>query len=212
MNIAVIGAGNVGGTVGRRWAELGHEVIFGLRNPQSEKAQQLLQAIGGNVQAATIAEAVAAAPVVVLTTPWDGTQDAIMAAGDLMGKIVIDCTNPLQAGGLANGLAIGHTTSAGEQVAAWASGARVVKALNTTGSGNMANPRYGSEGITMFICGDDAAAKQVVGRLVEELGFTVVDAGALLLSRYLEPLAMLWVNLAYVMGHGPNIALHLVKR
>ncbi len=107
---------------------------------------------------------------------------------------------------------VGHTTSAGEQVAAWAAGAHVVKAFNSTGAGNMAAPDYGGQKPTMLICGDDAAAKQVVTRLAEELGFEAVDAGPITAARYLEPLAMLWITLAYVRGFGPDIAFKLLKR
>jgi hypothetical protein len=91
-------------------------------------------------------------------------------------------------------------------VARWAPGARVVKAFNTTGAGNMADPRFGNEHATMFMCGDDAAAKRTVGTLAEALGFEAVDAGPLRQARLLEPLAMLWISLAYAAGHGPNIA------
>jgi predicted dinucleotide-binding enzyme len=101
---------------------------------------------------------------------------------------------------------IGHTPSGGEQVAAWAKGARVVKAFNSTGAGNMANPDYGAQKPTMFICGDDAEAKQVASQLTEELGLEACDCGSLGIARYLEPVAMLWIHLAYVQGLGPDIA------
>jgi predicted dinucleotide-binding enzyme len=163
-----------------------------------------------NIQAAHIKEAVAAAEVVVLAAPWSVTQAIIETAGDLTGKIVVDCTNPIAEG--MQGLDWGLNTSAGEQVAAWAKGANVVKAFNMTGSGNMANPVYGDQKATMFICGDNLDAKQVVTHLAEELGFEVVDSGPISMSRYLEPLAVLWVSLAFMQGLGPNIAFKLLKR
>jgi predicted dinucleotide-binding enzyme len=87
-----------------------------------------------------------------------------------------------------------------------------VKAFNTTGAANMLDPNYQGIGLTMFICGDDAEAKEITARLASELGFEVVDAGALKMARYLEPLALLWVNLAYVQGMGPDIGFRLVRR
>lgn len=209
MKIAVIGTGNVGSALGNRWAKGGHQVIFGTRDPTSEKVQALLQGSGPNACAAGVKEAAASAEVIAFATPWGSTQAAIQTAGDLMGKIVIDCTNPIAADG---GLALGHTTSGGEQVAIWATGARVVKAFNTTGAGNMINSDYGASKPTMFICGDDVEAKKLVAGLAEELGFEAIDSGPLAIARYLEPLTMLWVYLAYVQKLGPNIAFKLIKR
>ena len=123
---------------------------------------------------------------------------------------MIDCTNPLQPD--LSGLSVGHTSSGAEAVARWAKGARVVKTLNSTGAGNMANPVYGGERATMFVCGDDAAAKTTAGELVSALGFDVVDAGPLAQARTLEPLAMLWISLAVHRGLGPNIAFRLMRR
>ncbi|MEK6710573.1 MAG: NAD(P)-binding domain-containing protein [Nitrospinota bacterium] len=210
MKIGIIGSGKVGGTVGKRWAAGGHEVVFGSRDPGSAKMKELLEATGGKAKAATLAQAAAAAEVVVLATPWAGTKEALAAAGNLAGKIVIDCTNPLAAD--LSGLSVAPDTSAGEQVASWAKGARVVKGLSTTGSGNMADPGYGGQRASMFICGEDAGAKKTVGGLMEELGFEVVDCGPLAAARQLEHLALLWVCLAYKLGNGPNIAFRLLRR
>jgi NADPH-dependent F420 reductase len=211
MNIAVIGIGNVGGTLGRRWAKNGHTIVFGVRNPHTEKVKTVLAAAGENAKAVDVREAAAAAEVVVLTTPWDATQSVVeMLSSHLTGKILVDCTNPINS--QLTGLSIGLTTSAAERVAAWAPRAKVVKAFNTTGSKNMANPRYGHEAVTMFIAGGDPEAKRVVAELAEELGFDVVDTGALSTSRYLEPLAMLWVHMAYVNNVGPDFAFRIIKR
>ncbi len=76
----------------------------------------------------------------------------------------------------------------------------------------MTDPRYGSESASMFVAGDDAGAKAIVTRLVGELGFDVVDVGPLASARLLEPLAMLWISLAYKLGNGPNIAFKLLRR
>ncbi|MBI3025786.1 MAG: NAD(P)-binding domain-containing protein, partial [Candidatus Tectomicrobia bacterium] len=184
MKIGIIGSGRVGGTVGKRWAAMGHEVVFGSRDPGAAKVKEAVDATGGKAKADTIARAASFAEVVVLATPWAGTKEALAAAGSLAGKIVIDCTNPLAAD--LSGLSVGPETSAAEQVASWAKGARVVKGLSTTGSGNMENPKYGGQSASMFICGEDAGAKRTAGGLLEELGFEVVDCGPLAAARQLE--------------------------
>lgn len=210
MKIAVIGTGNVGGTLGRRWAERDHEVVFGARDPDAERVRDVLLSAGANARAATIADAAAAAPVVVLATPWSAAQSVIEAAGDLNGKIVVDCTNPIRTG--LTGLALAVDTSASEHIADWAPGARVVKAFNTVGSNNMADPVYAGDKITLLICGDDADAKETVAGLAKQLDFDVIDAGGLEVARHLEAFAVLWIHMAYTAGLGPDFAFKVVRR
>jgi hypothetical protein len=210
MKIGIIGTGNVGGELGKGWLKKGHDVIFGVRDPQSAKAQALAQALGPKARMEPVGNLASIGEVIVLATPWAGAESAVKSAGNLAGKILVDCTNPIAEG--FKGLSIGLHTSAGEQVASWAKGARVVKAFNTTGAGNMANPIYGTQAVTMFICGDDPEAKRVIARLAEDLGFDPCDTGPLYHARYLEPMAMLWVDLAYVQKWGPNFALRILKR
>jgi predicted dinucleotide-binding enzyme len=208
MRIGIIGAGNVGGALGRGWVRAGHEVMFGVRDAADPKNVQLLQETGA--RAGTVAEAAAFGEAVAFATPWEATEDAMRNAGDLSEKVVFDCTNPLAP--RLSGLTHGHETSGGEQVAAWAPGARVVKIFNTTGANNMADPRYGEGAVTMFYCGDDAEAKAVAARLATDLGFDPVDAGPLSQARLLEPLALLWIRLAHVQGLGRDIAFRLMRR
>jgi predicted dinucleotide-binding enzyme len=210
MKIAVIGIGNVGGTLGPAWAKAGHQVIFGVRDPGSAKVKTLLEKTGHGARAAAVAVAAAAADIIVFATPWSATQAAIKAAGNLAGKLVVDCTNPIAPD--LKGLSIGTTTSAGEQVARWAESAKVVKAFNTTGSGNMAATQYGSQAVTMFICGDDPAAREVVAELAKDVGFDPCITGPLYHARYFEPLAMLWVDMAYLQGRGPQFAYKILSR
>jgi NADPH-dependent F420 reductase len=214
MKIAVIGAGNVGGTLGKRWARAGHEVAFGTRTPAEAKVTTLVRESGPGARAASVPDAARDAAVVVLTVPWESVRDALAAAGDLRGRILIDATNPvpLTPEGLRQGLLIGHTTSGGEQIARWAEGARVVKAFNTTGSQNMADPVYGSQGLSMMLCGDDADAKKVTADLARQLGFEPVDVGPLRSARYLEAVAMLWIDMALLQGFGTNFGFQVVRR
>ncbi len=210
MKIAIIGAGNVGGTLGKAWAKKGHDVMFGVRHPQDDKTRQLVQSIGAKARAGTVAEAAAFGEVVVLATPWQGTEAAVRAAGDLRGKIVIDCTNPLKPD--VSGLEVGFTTSGAEQVAQWAKGAKVFKAFNTTGFNIMADPVINGIRTVMFICGDDEAAKPVVLQLAGDIGFDAVDAGKLQQARLLEPWAMLWISLAFRGTVGRDFGFALLRR
>lgn len=207
MNIAIIGAGNVGQALANGWAAKGHTVSFGVRNPDSAKAGAVDRS---KFKVLTNAQAVAAAEVVVLATPWTATRDAIEACGSLAGKTVLDATNPL----LPNlgGLEIGHSNSGGEMVAQWAPGARVVKIFNTTGFNNMTNAVYGDEHASMLYCGDDAQAKTAAAALASELGFDQVDCGPLLHSRYLENFAVMWIWLAMKGGLGRDVAWKLLRR
>src|SRR5437899_2793736 len=119
MRIAVLGAGNVGGTLGRIWATRGHEMMFGVRDPRSPRVAALLAptGLGSGVVAGSVAEAATFGEVVALATPWNATEDVVRAAGDLAGKVVLDCTNPLLED--LSGLAVDRTTSGAELVAAW---------------------------------------------------------------------------------------------
>ena len=213
MKIGIIGAGNVGATLGRILTHKNHSIVFGVRDPQSAKVQSALAATGGNARAASVGEAASHGQVLILATPWNGTQEAIAAAGDLTDKIIIDATNPIEMtpAGLAAGLTIGHTTSAAEEIAKWASSAQVVKAFNNIGASCFENLQFGSQTATAFICGDNADAKKIVTNLAEDIGFEVVDVGELKQARLLEPLGMLWIHLAFS-GTGQDFAINLIKR
>jgi len=210
MKIGIIGSGNVGGALGSRWAKLGHEVVFGTRDPQSSDMKQLLGRAGGQSRVATHADAARGNEVLLLATPWPTTEQIIAGLGELSGKILIDATNPLLPD--LSGLTHGTTTSAGEQVASWARGAKVVKAFNTVGANIMADPTFDGRKPVMFYCGNDAEAKKVVKKLVDELGFEAVDAGPLTQARLLEPFALLWISLAYAQGMGRDFAFELLRR
>jgi predicted dinucleotide-binding enzyme len=210
LNIAILGAGNVGGALGRLWAAAGHDVRFGVPDPKGPRVTATLAAIQGKRRAATNPEAVSGAEVMVLSVPWPAAEQAIRSSGDLAGKILIDCTNPLTSD--LKGLAVGLTTSAAEQVAGWAKGAKVVKAFNTIGSVNFGNAQFGGQKADGFYCGDDAGAKTVVRQLVEQAGLAPVDVGPLKNARLLEPLAMLWIDLAVNQRQGTNHAFKLLRR
>lgn len=209
MKIAIIGAGNVGGALGKAWAKAGHYIIFGVRNPGQGKTQPPIAEIGaGAATAVTLPDAARSADIIVLATPWPAVPDAIAALGDLRGKTIIDCTNPLSLNGDGSlSLSLGSTTSGAEEVERLAAGANVVKAFNTYGWENFANSSYpNAAGLkpVMFYCGDHDAAKDTTKQLAADLGFEPVDVGGLGMSRSLEPLALLWIRLSIREGRNVN--------
>jgi 8-hydroxy-5-deazaflavin:NADPH oxidoreductase len=144
----------------------------------------------------------------VLCTPWQAAQDAVQSCGDLDGKVVIDATNPLSPD--FSTLEVGLTSSGAEQVAGWAAGARVCKAMNQIGAPMMDHPRLPGTPV-MFVCGDDDQAKSLTAGLVGELGFEAVDAGDLNAARLLEPYALLWIHLALRRGFGTGFGFGLLR-
>jgi NADPH-dependent F420 reductase len=216
MKIAIIGAGNVGGALGRSWAKAGHTIIFGVRDPAGGKTKPPLAEIGGAATSVVVPDAVRSAEVVVLATPWDAVPAVINAMGDMRGKILIDCTNPLflnAEGSLS--LSLGSSTSGAEEIARLATGARVAKAFNTYGGENFADSAYPGHGDlkpAMFYCSDDDEAKEVVEKLAQDLGFEPVDTGGLGMARSLEPLALMWIRLSIRNGRNSNFTWARLKR
>ena len=201
MKIAIIGAGNVGRVLGAAWRG-DHDVTYGVRSPDDAKYADLDAVVATNATAASGSD------VVALCTPWQSTEQAVKACGDLGGKVLIDCTNPLTAD--VSGLEVGHTTSGAEQVAAWVPGALVCKAMNQIGAPMMDHPQLPSTPV-MFVCGDDETAKLTTADLVSQLGFEVVDAGDLTVARLLEPYGLLWIHLALRRGFGTNWGFGLLR-
>ena len=184
MKIAILGAGKVGTTLGEGWVRAGHEVIYGSRNPE--------KATGGQRFAAP-KDAVAQSEVVVLTAPWAAVESILQSVGDFGGRPLIDATNPIGPG---LSLLVGTTDSGAETVQRWAPTAKVVKAFNTTGVENMADPKYPTGRAVMFVCADDVQAKEAATTLASDLGFEGLAMGPLRQARLLEPLAALWISTA----------------
>jgi predicted dinucleotide-binding enzyme len=204
----------VGAAVGKRWSASGHQVTFGVRNPAAEKVAKLIAECGAAAKAASVRESAESAEVVFLATPWPEVESVIRALGPLNGKVLIDATNPivLGAGEESRHLLIGHTSSAGEEVAKLAPGARVVKAFNTTGSGNMQNPIYGERRAVIFVAGDYQDARALTSQLARDIGLEPIEIGNLSTARLLEPMAMLWVKMALREGWGPDFTFDVLKR
>ena len=200
MRIAIIGTGNVGRALARGWARAGHGIIIGTRNPGEPGVANLARQIRAETAAPSVAAA--AGEVVTLALPWSIAEAAVKALGELSGKIVIDCMNPLAVVGGVIGLDRSHGASGAEAVAGWLPGARVVKTLNQVGHEVMSDNARMAHRPVMFMAGDDDAAKAAVGHLLTDLGLEPLDAGDLAKARLLEPFAMVWINQALARGKG----------
>jgi predicted dinucleotide-binding enzyme len=210
MQIAIIGAGNVGGALAQGWSRAGHHLVLGVRDQADAKVGALARAVGADIKPP--AEAAAIAEVLVLALPWGVAEGAVKALGALNGKIVVDCMNPLAMQNGRLGLDRGFNTSGAEAVASWIPGARVVKTLNQVGAEMMADNAGLPCRPVMFMAGDDSAAKAIVSTLLADLGFEPLDAGDLTKARLLEPYGMVWINQAMIQGKGRNWALAAVSR
>jgi len=208
MKISIIGTGRLGSALGKIWAEKGHIVMFGSQDPQ--KAKRLANSIGSNATGGTYEEASKFSEVIILAVPWSGAKESIKIAGDLEGKIILDSTTT--AVPHLGGPSIGTTPSAAEKVAKWAVGAKVIKTVHTIGIESLNKTQFGSQQASLFVCGDDLDAKSKVKQLGIDLGFDVIDTGPLRNARLIEPLAMLWIELAYKQGMGTDIAFKLLRR
>lgn len=200
MEIAIIGSGNVGGTLGKLWAAKGHQITFGVRDVSLLRGEFI-----PNTRFAVITEAIASSEVVVIATPANAVDEVIRGSSDWAGKTVIDTTNRLTPP------SDDSTGSQAQDIARLIPGAHVVKAFNTLGANNFANPVFNGIPASMFLCGDDSGAKAKAAELIRELGFDVVDVGDLSFAPLLESLAKLWILMARG-GYGRDFAFKVLKR
>jgi hypothetical protein len=175
MQIGILGAGNVGLALGRRLVGAGHHVqLSATRDPKALKPV----ADGIGAEAVSVADA-SAADVVVLAVPWPAVPDVLGPLPDWQGRILVDATNPFVN---FNPLELADLKgrSASVVVAEQAPGARVVKAFNSIAMVDFEKgPQQGHAKRVLFVSGDDAPSKQTVEDLITELGFAVIDLGAL---------------------------------
>ncbi|MGP1283118.1 MAG: NADPH-dependent F420 reductase [Parasphingopyxis sp.] len=205
MKIAVIGKGRVGGVLGPAFAKAGHEVVYGVREPADEKYDN-----GDEIPHDTTEGAAQWGEVVILAVDWSVAESALGQCGDLDGKILIDCTNPLTMGETGLELALGFDTSAGE-ILAGQTAAKTVKTLNQVGSPVMGMAHDFPNRPIQFVAGEDDEAKALVSSLLRDIGFEPIDYGGIRNARQLEPLAMIWIDQAFKHGMDPQTAWHLMK-
>jgi 8-hydroxy-5-deazaflavin:NADPH oxidoreductase len=201
--IAIVGTGNIGGALARLWSNAGYTVSVAVR--ESSAANKIPGVTSGSAR-----EIASAAEIVVLAVPWPAVKDALASCGDLSGKAIVDCTNPVLPD--LEGLEFGGTTSAAEKLQQLAPRARIVKAFNTIGAPLLGNATFDGLEADGYYCGDDDAAKAAVAPLIAATGLRPFDAGPLRNARYLEAMAMLWIDLAIKRGRGPTFGFRTLER
>jgi hypothetical protein len=190
-----MGSGAVGQALGRGFASRGYGVKIGSGTPKSEKLQEWVRSAGSNASTGTFPQAAAYGDILVLATLGAAAEEVVDLAGknNFDGKVLVDVTNPLDFKGKSVGLFIGTTDSLGERIQRKLPKAKVVKCFNTVGNSQMVNPKH-KEG-EMLICGNDAAAKEQVAKIVKEFGWKdTIDIGGIEGARWLEALVPLWVR------------------
>lgn len=208
-HIAIIGAGTVGRALGNRLVGAGYPVRFGVRNP--EAASDLRDRFAGRAEVEAAAPAAASAHVIFLCVPAPQAVPAARALGDLRGRVLVDCTNPVA---WSDGpvLQAPPEGSVAEALAAALPGARIVKGFNAFGAEIHADPDLDGVPADAYLASDDRDAMEAVSAIATALGFTPIDTGPLRNAALLESLAVLWIHLATKGGHSRQVAFKLQRR
>jgi predicted dinucleotide-binding enzyme len=191
--VGVLGSGQVGQVLADGFLKHGHEVMRGSRDPS--KLTSWKAAAGAKASTGTFAEAARFGEIVILAVKGTAAEEAVGLCGDgLTGKVVLDTTNPLADSPPVNGVLAyftGPNESLMERLQKQAPAARFVKAFSSVGSVLFVDPKLPARP-TMFICGNDPAAKEIARGLLEQFGWDSEDCGAVEAARAIEPLCMLW--------------------
>lgn len=205
MKIAIIGAGNVGGALAKQWAKAGHTVLLGLRDLNSNEANELKK-FSTNITSYNISDAIEKSEVVLFATPPDAAVAIAKQNAALKEKIIIDATNSVFK-------RPEPYKTAFEGIKKETGCENVVKCFNSTGFENMENPKYGDIAIDMFAAGSSAKAKEIASKLSLDAGFAeCYDFGGDDKAELLEQFALCWINLAIMQKQGRNIAFKILRR
>jgi len=208
MQIAVLGTGMVGQAIAGKLIGLGHHVMLGARQAGGEKARAWVAAAGADAREGTFADAARFGEMIVNATNGAAALDALAAAGaeNLAGKVLIDVANPLDTShGMPPSLTVCNTDSLGEQIQRAFPDARVVKTLNTMNAEVMVNPGLVPGSHTVFVSGNDAAAKARVAELLGSVGWpreSILDLGDITTARGTEMYLPLWLRPWATLGMG----------
>lgn len=206
MNIAVIGSGNVGSALAQGLSKAGHNILFGVRDAASAKAEKA-SGLVSNAKIVSVAVACKQADVIIISTPPEAVLDLVAQLGDVSNKILVDATNSIRT-------RPEPYPTAFHALKALTKSDKVVKCFNSTGFENMTNPVYPNfGGIDMFCAGNDKTSKAIVQQLAKDIGFGACwDFGGDDKVELLEKFALSWINLAIMQGHGRNLAFKVIKR
>ena len=206
MRIGILGSGLMGAKLGTIFTRAGHDVVFSYARNE-DKLKKLARDAGAKARAGTPGEAAEDADAVLLAVHWSRFDDVLKQAGDLTGKVIVNCSLPMDADN--EKLIVGTTTSGSEELAKKVPRAHVVCAFNTVPSEVLFGVFEARRKVTrpsLVYCGDDESAKKLTAKLIRDVGFDPVDAGPLRIARYTEPFALLIGQLAYEGEGGPELA------
>jgi len=195
QRIAILGSGKVGEVLADGFLKHGYEVRRGTR--EIAKLAAWKNTAGANASVGSFADAAKWGELVVLAVKGSAAESALDLAGaaNLAGKVVIDTTNPIADGPPTNGVLHYFTTleeSLMERLQKKVPAARFVKAFNSVGNAQMVNPKLAGGPPSMFMCGNDDAAKAEVAKILDQFGWEIEDLGKVEAARAIEPLCMLW--------------------
>ncbi len=204
LTIAVLGAGNIGSTLGRKWVGAGHQVAFGVKDPNGKHAQMLRSDPGDKVTIGSAAEALSSNPDVIVMALPGAAMDATIAeyADQLDGRIILDTANRM-GGGPMNSFATfqQHTPRA-----------RLFRAFNTMGWENFANPEFEGGRADLFYCGPDGDARTEVEQLITDIGLRPMYLGGVEQVGLVDAVAGLWFALALGQGKGRHLAFRVLTQ
>jgi hypothetical protein len=197
MRIAIIGSGNIGSTLGAKWAAAGHEIVFGVRDPASDKARKAAASVAAGATLTTPMHALASGEVVLLAIPGDAVAATLADAGAALdGKIVIDATNRFGSP-VVNNLAV---------IAAAAPGAILYRAFNSLGWESFAEPVIDGVQVDLLYCGPDGPTRSVVEQLIAAVGLRPVWIGDQQYVTAVDAVGQIWIALAFGQGMGRRLA------
>lgn len=206
MKVSILGTGKMGSAVGRKLVASGYQVVFGSRNPEANASRF---ADLPNAKVMSNQEAADASSVILVAVPWAAALDLLDSLSSRVdGKVVVDMTNPLSPD--ISHLVVGGDGSAAERIASLVTQARVVKAFNMITADNFPNPNFYGEPAQIFYCSDHDGAKDVARSLIEATGYIPKDCGALSNARYVEGVAMLWLQLAFWEDKGSDWGIKII--
>jgi predicted dinucleotide-binding enzyme len=214
MRYGVLGTGMVGSTLATKLVSMGHEVMMGSRTANNDKALKWKNSVEGKGKIGTFADTAKFAETLLSCTEGETSIPALRSCDskDLAGKVLIDVSNPLDfSKGMPPTLSVVNTDSLGEKIQREFTALRVVKALNTVNCQVMIDPRRVNGESDLFICGNDAGAKEQVKGLLKEFGWkSIYDMGDITNARATEQLMPIWIRL-FVQFGSPDFNFRIVK-
>ncbi len=204
MKTLIIGTGNVGKALARKFQENNHQIKI------YNASGQLPDGYTKNHFATNFQEAISETKLIVLAVPFEAVQSIFNKISIEPETIIVDATNPIASD--MKSMSIGNTCSGAEKINEWIPNAHIVKAFNTTGWENMKNSNYPNGKLTMFYAGNDKKSKQIVASIIDSFGFQPYDAGDLFMARFIEAMAMVWIYQARINDSNPNFGFSILER